>query len=116
MCAPHGGCQPRPNSTVLVERLVAQDAEIKRLTALVEELHGHSQSLEQEMASLRGSCKSLGDDLRRSRSASTAARRALSWYMAKHPVSLKGLPVWLARTLTAVIEHDKRPIERKEVA
>lgn len=93
-----------------------QDAEIKRLTALVEELHGHTQSLEQEMASLRGSCKSLGDDLRRSRSASTAARRALSWYMAKHPTPLEGLPGWLARTLTAVIEHDKRPIERKEAS
>lgn len=104
------------DSATLVQRLQAKDAEIKRLAALVEELHGHSQSLEQEMASLRGSCKSLGDDLRRSRSASTAARRALSWFLAKHPTSLEGLPGWLARTLTAVIEHDKRPIERKEVA
>ncbi|EPM0509750.1 hypothetical protein [Pseudomonas juntendi] len=104
------------DSTVLVERLVAQDAEIKRLTAQIDGYKGHAARVEKDNQSLRGSCKALGEDLRKAKSASTAARRALAWFIDQHKPDLCQLPGWLARTLTAVIEHDKRPIERKEVA
>lgn len=96
-----------PDSTVLVERLVAADDECKRYRLEVARLQVALDHAEQDAASLRGSCRALGEELKQTRSRLTASNRALSWLMHNRIIEVIGMPNWLIRTLKGRLRQDQ---------
>lgn len=101
-----------PDSTVLVERLVAADDECKRRRLEIERLQQALESAEKDASSLRGSCRALGDELRQVRGRLTACQRAMTWIMHNRSVSLDGMPGWLLHTLRGLLKDQGKPIVR----
>lgn len=100
------------DSTVLVDRLLAADAECKRLALALEESEQLRIALEKDSKSLRGSCAALGEDLRQTRARLTGSHRALSWLMHNRSIPLDGMPGWLMHTLKAVLRTHDKPINK----
>lgn len=99
------------DSTVLVERLVSQDDEIKRLTAQVELHKSHIVRIEKDLRSLQGSCKAMGRDLSIARRQKSQYLRALSWLVHNLCIDLGGKPGWLIHTLCHVVKLGDKKLE-----
>lgn len=105
-----------PNSTLLVERLQAQDEVIKRLNRQLDGAKDYIKLIEQNLASVRGSCKAQGEDLRKIRHSSAQYFRAISWMIHHLNLGQVGMPGWVRQTLRHVLDVEQRPLVKKEVA
>lgn len=94
------------DSTILVDRLVAADDECKRIRLEVERLKMALEAAEKDASSLRGSCRSLGEDLVQARRSLTAVTRSLSWIMHNRSISTEGMPRWLLRSLKTILSRE----------
>lgn len=60
------------------------------------------EALRKEVASLRGSCKVLGDDLKRTSRRVAAYRRGLYWFVDGGAFSHARHPAWLEKTIASL--------------
>lgn len=101
---------------LLIERLVEADKEIKRLKAQIDGHKGHAARVEKDLASLRGSHKTLVQLSRKLKVRNAIMTRALQWVVHNLDLSLVGKPGWFVRTLASVVAYEQKPVDRKEVA
>lgn len=96
------------NTTVLIERLVAAADEINALKRSLAISEAKLQAAGQDLSSMRGSCKAMGDELRKVRARNGTLTRAVAWVARELDLSLVGKPDWLLSTLQGVIEREQK--------
>jgi|GEM_PF-5475174 len=92
----------------MVDALVSRDDEIKRLKRDLAIYEARLHQTEMDLSSMRGSCKAIGEDLRKARARNATFTRALSWVARELDLSLVGKPDWLLSTLRGVIEREQK--------